>query len=107
MQWHCSSLYQSTANFPAREQLRHLLRANTEGDARALERLRGVLRDLRLDVDRYVPVLARLVGIASPKGAADDLPPDRLKQETVQAQIELVIALSAQRPVLYVVEDLH
>tara|TARA_B100000676_G_scaffold307459_1_gene365986 strand:+ start:11237 stop:13651 length:2415 start_codon:yes stop_codon:yes gene_type:complete len=107
VQWHCSSLYQSTANFPAREQLRHLLRANTEGDARALERLRGVLRDLRLDVDRYVPVLARLVGIASPKGAADDLPPDRLKQETVQAQIELVIALSAQRPVLYVVEDLH
>jgi class 3 adenylate cyclase/tetratricopeptide (TPR) repeat protein len=106
VQWHCSSLYQSTANFPAREQLRHLVRVDGTNHGEALTRLRSLLTELQLPVETMVPVLARLVGVL-PSGMDDTLAPDRLKQETVRAQIELLVALSALRPVLFIVEDLH
>lgn len=106
----CSEFRQNSALFPIIDYLRHFL-GLTEDDApeSALNKLKLALADKGLvDDDHHLPLLARLLSISL--GAETALPPmnpERLKQQTFATLQAWLYALSTQRPVLFVVEDLH
>jgi TOMM system kinase/cyclase fusion protein len=76
-----------------------------EGSSRAA-RLRALLGDLGQD-DAF-PFLAALLDLpAEERPAAPELPPDRLREKTLDALVALFLGLAEHRPLVLLVEDLH
>lgn len=101
--WHCSLYHRNTASYPFMEGLRRRLGTETGGVTTA--KLEDWLNSEELAVSRYGSALSTLFGLPSPEEMS--LPPETVKNLTVEAQIELLKRQAEHRPVLFVVEDLH
>src|SRR5262249_9694028 len=74
-----------------------------------LDQLAQALRQYRLPVQEAMPLLAPLLSLAIP---ADRYPPltfspERQRQKTFEVLLAMLLELSAQRPILFILEDVH
>ena len=105
----CSPYDLNSAFQPVIEQLQRAI-GNEPGltAKQKLNALKRVLTDLRLDVAEIAPIFAELLSIpyqgSYPEPA---LTPEQLRLRTLDALVETVEAMAVQRPVLFVIEDVH
>ena len=80
-----------------------------EAPGEKLGKLETTLAQSRLPIAQTVPLLAALLSLPVPpdRYAPLSLPPQQQKQQTLEALLALLLALTAQQPVLLIVEDLH
>ena len=107
--WFCEPYYQTTANYPAIERIRRVLKlAEDDSTEKSLDKLESMLESLGLGVPELAPVLGFLLSISTetryPPLAYS---PEELRQRIISAQVDLLLAMAAQSPVLMVVEDVH
>ena len=106
---HCSPMHANTALHPLAEALRLTwgLDASTDPLAR-IDAVLGQYEDLSVDESRAL--VASLVGLpidAVRLGTVGEWTPQRRRQRTFELLVDLVRREAAQRPVLFIVEDLH
>lgn len=108
VQWHCSPYHQTTANYPAIEQIKRSIRLDDEDPGGSLERLEAMINDLGLDTKEVVPLLARMLSISvGDQYAIPEYSAEEIKRRILTAQIDLLLAAAEQIPVLFIMEDLH
>jgi len=78
----------------------------------ALERIRNLGEDLLTsdltdDIQRTIAILAHTMGVADPDHSLTDLDPREVRARTNAAWRSLFTALSAQSPLVAIVEDIH
>jgi ABC-type transport system substrate-binding protein/class 3 adenylate cyclase len=106
------SYAQEIPYYPLRELLRGFLELGV-GDPEARVRLELKMRLASIVVERadaYFPFLASLLGLELEEDAAErlrGLARDSIQRQTHEAVLELCRALSAERPLCLVLEDLH
>jgi TOMM system kinase/cyclase fusion protein len=106
----CSPYHQNSALYPMIELLERVaLRFEREDSPQQkCSKLEGFVVQYGLSLAEAVPLLAALLSL--PLGA-DYVPltvsPERQKQQTLQALLTILLRIAAQRPVLFVMEDLH
>jgi len=110
LEYHCSPYHQHTALYPAVELLQRSLGfdSTTSADEK-LTRLETLLHEHRLDLQEHVPLLASLLSLPPPAERYPPLQmsPQQQRQRTLDMLLALILAHSEQRPVLFIVEDLH
>ncbi|MDJ0958984.1 MAG: adenylate/guanylate cyclase domain-containing protein [Arenicellales bacterium] len=106
--WFCSIFYQNTALHPVIDQLERALRVDKDDTPdQKLDKLTEVINRLSLPGE-LVSVFAQLLSIPNEGRYTNlDLRPDELRSKTLQAVIDVIEAMAAQLPVLFVVEDVH
>lgn len=105
----CSAYHQNTAFHPVSELLKRLARFTVEDtDESKLAKLEGLLQSWKIPLEPVIPLLVDLVAIPlGPRYAALEGTPERRKQKTIEALVELVLVVSETRPLLLTIEDLH
>ena len=109
MLYYGSPYHRNSALHPVIDQLERALRFEKDDSAtRRLDKLDAVLSSLGLPVAQYVPLVARLLALpADDRYPVSELDPEQLKKKTLEALLVIIQTMSAQRPVLMVVEDAH
>ena len=105
-----SPYYQNTALYPLIDLLeRVVLRfEREESPQQKLRKLEGFLVQYGLPLAEAVPLLATLLSLPLPADYATlILSPQQQKQQTLHTLLTVMLHISAQQPVLFVMEDLH
>jgi class 3 adenylate cyclase/predicted ATPase len=102
-----SSYHQDTAFYPFVDLFnRVVLRSEPPGSANdKLHKLERFFARSGLPLDDALPGLCSLLSI--PVDTAPRLPPDQQKKQSMQALLTILRRRAKQRPVLFIVEDLH
>lgn len=105
----CSPFYQHSALYPVMDLLQRLFQFTRDhSPAEKLQKLEENLTQDLLSFPNTVPLLASLLSVPLPAHYPPlHLTPQRQKQKTLEALLTLVLAMTTQRPVLFVIEDLH
>jgi class 3 adenylate cyclase/DNA-binding winged helix-turn-helix (wHTH) protein/tetratricopeptide (TPR) repeat protein len=105
----CSPYAQHSALYPVIDLGRRLLQwQRDEPPDVTLGKLEAALASYDVSQPEMLPLLASLLSLPlSDRYASPQLTPQRQRQETLQALLALLLAHAAQRPVLFIVEDLH
>jgi class 3 adenylate cyclase/tetratricopeptide (TPR) repeat protein len=105
----CSPYAQHSALFPMITMGRRLLQwQRDESPDVTLEKLEAALAPYDVSLPEVVPLLASLLSLpASERYVPLQHTPERQKQKTFEAILDLLQAQAARQPVLFVVEDLH
>ena len=107
VQWHCSSYHQTTANYPAIEQLKRSVQLPDDREG-TVDELASVLDRLGLDPEKLVPPLALLLSLSlNDQYMIPAWSPDELRRRIIAAQVDLLLAAASRGPALLLVEDLH
>ena len=105
----CQAYYENSSLSPIIDLLRQVFRLQRdESPDKHFARLVAGLEECGLLPAEVAPLFADLLEV--PLGAefsAPDVPPQRQRQLTLEAVVRLVDAMAAQRPVLFVIEDVH
>ncbi len=105
----CSSLQLQSPFYPITELLEREIRIlRDDPPAARLKKLELALNSAALDAASAVPLLAPLLSI--PTGGdykVPDLPPDRIRAQTIETLIAYLDAVANDAPLLLVMEDLH
>ena len=105
----CSPYHRHSALYPVIDYWQRLLQLHADATPDAkLRRLEEVLTPYVPSLSEAVPLFASLLSI--PMGdwyPALTLSPERQKHKTLEALLAVLLARAAQRPVLFIVEDLH
>ena len=106
----CSPYHQATALYPFIDLLeRVVLRFGRDDSADdRSDRLEGWLVQNGFDLAATRPLFADLLGLP-PSGAYPPLgdTPERQKQATIEALVDALLVRAAERPTLFVIEDVH
>jgi predicted ATPase len=106
----CSPYHQHTALYPLIDLLeRGVLRFEREASPQQkVGKLEGFLVQYGLPLAEAVPLFAALLSLPLPADYAPVLvSPEQQKQQTLHALLTILLRIAAQRPVLFVMEDLH
>jgi class 3 adenylate cyclase/DNA-binding winged helix-turn-helix (wHTH) protein/tetratricopeptide (TPR) repeat protein len=105
----CLPYAQHSAFYPIIDLGRRLLQwQRDEAPEATLGKLEAALAPYDMPLPEVVPLLAALLSLPlSDRYPPLQLRPQRQKQKTLEAILGLLLAHAAQRPVLFVVEDLH
>jgi predicted ATPase len=105
----CSPYYQNSPLYPVIDLLQRALQfERDDAPAEKLSKLERALTPYPLPLPEVVPLFASLLSLPLPERYSPlDLTPERQRQKTLEAVLSLLLALSAQQPVLFIVEDLH
>jgi len=105
----CSTFHQNSAFYPISDCLRRLAELHPEdSDEAKLGKLERLLDRLCLPLEQLIPLFVDLVAIPlGPRYPVFDGTPERRKQKTIEASVELVLAASESKPLLFTIEDLH
>jgi TOMM system kinase/cyclase fusion protein len=106
----CSPYHQHTALYPMIELLeRVVLRFDREeSPPQKLGKLEGFVVQYGLPLAEAVPLFAALLSLPlTAEYAPLTVSPERQKQQTLQALLTILLRITAQQPVLFVMEDLH
>jgi class 3 adenylate cyclase/predicted ATPase/DNA-binding winged helix-turn-helix (wHTH) protein len=105
-----SPYYQHTALHPVIDLLEREAGFHREDTPEAkVDKLEHTLRQWALPLPETVPPLAALLSLPLPEHRypLQQLAPQRQRQQILEMLLNLVLALAAQQPVLFIVEDLH
>ncbi len=104
----CSPFHQGSALAPIIELLTDLCDFKAEDDAAAKAGKVATLLGRYGLPSEAVPLLTLLLGLAAPPGHAPlGLTAQRQKERTLETLVALLLAMAADGPVVFVVEDLH
>lgn len=105
----CSPFHQNSAFAPVSDLIsRRLGLVNTDAVDARLGRLEADLERRSLPPAEYVPLLAPLFDLpVGNRYPAQDLTPQRRRQKVLEALVSWLLAVTRERSVLLVVEDLH
>lgn len=104
----CSQHHQSAGLYPLIEHLTQLLKLDDcPTDEARVTSIERYLDKLRLRTDQNVALLASLLGVAPQFAPRLELPPQRTREHLCQLAIDILRQRSEQRPMLFIVEDLH
>ncbi len=108
MSCQCWSQFKSSAFHPIIELLLKSMNILREDSAeQKLRKLESFLTTLGMESAETMPLIASLLSIPLPRASDFSLDPRERKKRTVDTLTAMALALSAQRPVLFVAEDLH
>jgi class 3 adenylate cyclase/DNA-binding winged helix-turn-helix (wHTH) protein/tetratricopeptide (TPR) repeat protein len=105
----CSPYAQHSALYPVIDLGRRLLQwQRDEAPDVTLSKLEAALAPYDVSPPEVVPLMASLLSLPpSDRYPLPQLSPQRQRQKTLEAILALLLAHAAQRPVLFIVEDLH
>jgi predicted ATPase/class 3 adenylate cyclase len=109
LRYQCSPHHVNSAFYPIIQRLTRAAGLSPSDTANIkLDKLESLLRMSRTGSGAAIPLFAALLTVPL-DGRYDEpeLTPQQLREETIEALIQQVVALSQLRPVLYVVEDVH
>ena len=110
MECFCTSYYQNSPFYPIVELFqREELQFDRANSAKVnLGKLERFLAKYSLPLDEMVPLFARLFSLQlGDSYTPSDLPPEQQRQKTLEELVRVILKKAAQRPVLFLVEDLH
>ncbi len=107
--YQCSPYHADSPLYPAIQQLiRAAGLASSDSDDAKLDKLEHLLARGADDVAAIAPVVAALIGVPGDRRyGALTLTLAQLRVRTLQALVEQVVGLAAEKPVLFIVEDVH
>jgi class 3 adenylate cyclase len=106
----CSPYHQNIPLYPVVTHIETLLQfARGESPEVKLGKLEEVLRRSGLPLEEIAPLFAALLSLPCPEGRYPDvaLPPEQLRQRTLDALVAWLLAEAERHPVLTAWEDLH
>jgi class 3 adenylate cyclase len=105
----CSPYYQNSPLYPVIDLIQRALQFQRDDPPETkLGRLEKVLAQYHFSLPELVPLFAALFSLPLPERYTPlTLTPERQRQKTLQAVLAVLLALTTQQPVLFVVEDLH
>ena len=108
-QTRCSSYHQNSALHPISELLKRLAQLHSDdSDEEKLEKLEALLQRYDFPLDSVIPLFVDLVSIPlGPRYPVYEGTPERRKQKTIEALVELLLAAAESQPLLLTLEDLH
>lgn len=109
-EYRCSAYHQNSAFFPVIDHLEQVvLRFHADSSIeQKLEKLEGFLAQYGQPLAEAVPLFASLLSIPlEDRYLPLGFPPERQKQKTIQALLEILLQRAAEQPLLLVVDDLH
>jgi class 3 adenylate cyclase/tetratricopeptide (TPR) repeat protein len=109
LRYQCSPHHMNSAFRPVIQRLERAAGFLSEDGGEAkLDKLEALLKPTAEDVAAIAPLFAALLSLpGEDRYGPLDLTPQQLRDRTIEALIDQVLALSRQRPVLFVVEDAH
>ncbi len=112
IRWECRSspYYQNTALYPITDLLQRTLQFQSDDfPEQRLEKLEQTLSQYHLPLEETVPLFAPLLSVTIPEDHYPPLTlsPQRQRQKTLESIVAIVLELSEQQPVLFILEDLH
>jgi class 3 adenylate cyclase/tetratricopeptide (TPR) repeat protein len=109
IEWRCSPHFQNTAIYPAIDFYERALGfGRDEAPEARFDRLLQQLRDDGLARPETVPLWASLLSLPVREPYTPlSLPPVRQREETFRAMLEWLRTRAVERPILFIVEDLH
>ncbi len=109
IRYQCSPYHGDSPLYPAIEQIRQAASITSDdSNDEALDKLESLVSAARDDHENAVPLLAAMLGLQTEaRYGKSDLPPPRQRTETLAALVGQLRALSLERPVLWVIEDMH
>lgn len=107
--YQCSPYHANSAFYPVIQRLQRAAGFSSEDNGEAkLHKLEKLLRQPAENIDVIAPIFAALLSLpGEDRFGPLDLTPQQLRHRTIETLIDQVLALSRQRPVLFVVEDVH
>jgi len=104
----CSPDHQNTEFYPLVNLLRRVLATADPKEASEAERLEAIVLELGMPAEAVVPLLLALLSLPLPAHYQPlNLSPEGRKKKTLAAILEMIVRLSARKPVLLIFEDLH
>lgn len=109
LRYQCSPFHINSAFYPITQRLERAARFEQEDStATKLDKLETLLRPSASDLPATAQLFAALLSLpAEDRYGALELTPDQRRDFTFAALVEQIIALSRQRPVLFIMEDVH
>ena len=109
LRYQCSPHHTNSAFYPVIQRLERAAGFSSEDSGEVkLDKLEALLKPTAEDVATIAPLFAALLSLpGEDRYGSLDLTPQQLRDRTIEALIDQVLALSRQRPVLFVVEDAH
>ena len=105
---YCSPFHRNATLYPLRDQMERAMRFEVSDDVSTKSmKMHGVLAQLGLEGEVNAAVLRRLLLLPDDGGEAATLTPEQLRHRALETLTSIVGAMTRQRPVLMVVEDLH
>ncbi len=107
--YQCHQHQANSAFHPVIDQIRKAAAISEDEPARTkVEKLEALASKSSEDLARAIPIMASLLRVpAEPAYPALDMPPQQLRQRTIECLVAQVVAPSERHPVLVVVEDAH
>jgi class 3 adenylate cyclase len=109
LRYQCSPYHSNSAFYPVIQRLERAARFSAGDDSDAkLDKLEKLLELAADDIQAIAPLFATLLSLpGEDRYGALDLTPQQRREQLVETMIEQLLALSRQRPVLFVLEDAH
>lgn len=109
LRYQCSPYHTNSAFYPIIQRIERDARfASDDADDTKLDKLERLLAESAKPVDEVAPYVAMLLSLPwADRYGECDLNPQTIRDRTLDALISHVLALSQQRPVLFIVEDMH
>ena len=109
LRYQCSPHHGNSAFHPIIQRLERAARfSSTDGPESKLDKLESLLSLSGEDTKTVAPLFASLLSLpATARYGALNLTPEQRRDRTIEAMTDHVLALSRQRPVLFVLEDAH
>jgi predicted ATPase len=106
---HCSPYNQNSALYPVIDLMQRALQfARDDAPDEKLRKLEQTLSHPQVSLPDMVPLLASLLSVPlSGRYPPLTLTPQRQRQRTLEAVLAVLLALTAQQPLVFIVEDLH
>jgi class 3 adenylate cyclase len=108
MRYQCSPHHNNSSFYPIIQQLERVAKF-ARGDTTdvKLDKLEGVLAQTAHENGDVTPLIASMMALPADRYAPIDLSVQRLKERTIEALAERIVALSVSTPVLITFEDVH
>ncbi len=104
----CVSYGSAVPYLPVLEMLRQNFGiTSAHSPAAAADRVRAGLEAIEMDADEWTPYFLQLLGIKGGEEKLSALSPEAVKSRTLEALRQLILRGSRQRPIIFVLEDLH
>ena len=109
LRYQCSPHHGNSAFYPIIQRLERAAGfLGTDGPESKLDKLEKLLRISAENIETVAPLFAALLSLpAADRYGALNLTPEQRRDRTIEAMIDQVLALSRQRPVLFMLEDAH
>jgi class 3 adenylate cyclase/tetratricopeptide (TPR) repeat protein len=108
LRYQCSPFHRNSALHPIIEQLEHAAGFTLEdGLEQKLDKMETVLAGTADEIAQAAPLFAALLSLPQHRYLPADLSPEKQKEKTLDALATQAEALSRQKPVLILYEDLH